>query len=600
MPMTELRSAVIDVRPRGPRGLQGADGAPGDQVSYETFLQAMADTIEPTVTHLRTSGKIVRGIGGGLYVRRPTEPLLVGGKGQSVDGAWWEKVVAEPEARSLPTLSYSIDGDDLAATLINGGLGGVATVALFSPSLVREGWGVKLLALDNDIAFIVAAPAYIRFKGTLTREVGLRADGNQAISLIAVGDDWVVESTSSDVYPGNDASLDDLGGVSYRASQSLGLRSLLRVADNINTGVVHHRPLMHLLPVYSDALLTLLKNRFPNTGAGDLNILIISDSTGAGYGAGGASNVDSVNYAWPTVLRESLINRFYPATPESMLGTGNWEGAMVSRPVADARVLQTGAFVPSAFWTLGGAMFEAHGTGAPFKVKPKRPTNILRIYFPTDPSYGTMRIDANGGTPVTANMATTAGLGYADVSAALGLNTYNITSYSGYTPLIGWQAWDNSAGPYIRIFNASINGGAMVHFIGDTYPWDPLKFIAWLQPKLTIVDLTINDGDPTASPGASYATNFQTLITKLKLFGDVIVVGGNPYTTGTRSLEVQAYRQHLAMTVAAKNGIPFISKTDTAISEPIMTAAGMMLPDGVHPMGDWHAIWGEMQAGFIG
>lgn len=95
MPMTELRPAVIDVRPRGARGPQGADGAPGDQVSYETRLMASASTIAGAVTHLRTAGFAVRSSGASLYVKRATEPTDIG-KFQSADGAWWEMAETDP------------------------------------------------------------------------------------------------------------------------------------------------------------------------------------------------------------------------------------------------------------------------------------------------------------------------------------------------------------------------------------------------------------------------------------------------------------------------------------------------------------------------
>lgn len=113
MTITEVRPAVIAVRPRGQRGLPGAqglpgtngtdgvDGAPGDQVNFASVAAASAATITSTVQFLRVAGFALAGDGGAALYKRvalaPSHP----GKFQSADGAWWEIAEAVIDPRML-------------------------------------------------------------------------------------------------------------------------------------------------------------------------------------------------------------------------------------------------------------------------------------------------------------------------------------------------------------------------------------------------------------------------------------------------------------------------------------------------------------------
>ncbi|MDB5618477.1 SGNH/GDSL hydrolase family protein [Tardiphaga sp.] len=464
----------------------------------------------------------------------------------------------------------------------------------------RAGGRGRLISAANPANFMEGPiTAYDIATGVMTISFdnkGPSSSGTHADWVLTVAGEKGAGDLSSFLNLGDlsdkDAALNNLAGVSSRVSQSLDLNALFRVAANIRAGVVNHRPLLPLLPKYGIALLNYLKS--VGTGSGGFNILVISDSTGAGVGANG--NANAADYSWPSVMREDLINKLYLAHPDTLIGTNGWDSALTT---ADTRVVQWGGYQTSTLKSLGGSMWAAYAAGAPFKFRPKRIGNFyFRVYYATDPSFGSFKIDVNGGAPTTVTPTAAASVAFADIAGSGGgPYTLNITPLSGHTEILGVWALDSSSGPFVTIWNGSINGGKIADFVGATYPWSPLNAIGTvIQPALTIIMTGINDG---GTNGTSDAADMQTVIDKCKLTGDVVIVGNFPYVVSpTTTAYTQAYRQQLHAAIAAKNGIPFISAEDYFINHAAMVAAGMSFDD-FHPNEIAYSIFGKVTGGFI-
>jgi hypothetical protein len=353
---------------------------------------------------------------------------------------------------------------------------------------------------------------------------------------------------------------------------------------------VHQRSMSPWLPKWATSQLNVL------TGAGEATLLVISDSIGVGFEAQ-PGNANSTAYCWPVVMQAKLQALGYNASPQTRLGMQGWQTIGPARlPIADTRILSMGGYTGSFFSSLGGQMFAAGAAGSPLQFRPTVPVNYFRVYYATDPSFGTFKIDVNGGTPVTVNAAAAQSVAFADVkSETVATSTLNITPLSGHTEIIGFSGFNSDLGPFLTIWNGSFNGAKAGDFTSTTYPWSTLNMIGQIAPTLTIIDLTIND---SGTAPATYAANLQTIITKAQLTGDVILVSGLPSDLGTVPLAAQQLVNNIAASVAAKNKVPFISSTDYFGSYLAMAAAGME-SDTVHPNASGHAAFADMLAPFL-
>ena len=168
----------------------------------------------------------------------------------------------------------------------------------------------------------------------------------------------------------------------------------------------------------------------------------------------------------------------------------------------------------------------------------------------------------DGGTALaTVNSNATAAVTKTVVTFARGANrTLNLTASGGAQHVIGAWMFDGT-NREIAVFNGSRSGWKASDATGAAGGGgpenSPLQVVDQLQPDLTIICLTINDWANAVSV-SSWQTSMQTLITKAKATGDVILMSGVPSNiTTTTQANQQAFVTALK-SLAASNGVPML------------------------------------------
>lgn len=264
------------------------------------------------------------------------------------------------------------------------------------------------------------------------------------------------------------------------------------------------------------------------SGAGDAKVLCIGDSTTFGSGASFADGWINKN-SWPSFLAKNLDERVAPserglAIPPVGGGSGAAPNYRDSRWTLGAD-WSRGTDVGTG---LGGRFSIYRGTiGASYLGfrDPEIVADRFDVYYlkSTTASLATLRAQVTGGTAVTATTGSQAdsGIGVVTVTAPK-LEANQLLRLSAETPgsassacfIVGIEPW-NSKERKIRVGNAGVSGSTSSDWLtqsarGDS--WNVFGFIATYKPNLTIIDLGINDADPTSPlPNAQFIANVKRL-----------------------------------------------------------------------------------------
>lgn len=305
-------------------------------------------------------------------------------------------------------------------------------------------------------------------------------------------------------------------------------------------------------------------------GTGRGLIAFLGDSTTMGAGAGTTSTVNTAGAfpkSYPNDLTTLLNSKFVPALSNSLFSD---QATPIAYGTYDVRVT-LGANWSDAFSTPGGKMFR-FTTGAVNNLTftPGSAFDTIKLFYAVQPGNGSFTYNIDGGASLgTVSTAGATAFGVTQVSVTKGTHTINIIpNNDGTIFLCGIKTWDSTT-PAIDVMQFGVYGGVALSFSGGVNPWESPFAFAQIAPDLSIVALTINDSN-NGTALATYTTEMQTIITNLKLTGDVILVVGAPSNTaqatnGTLDTFISALVQ-----LAITNNVPLINAKARWISYAFM------------------------------
>jgi lysophospholipase L1-like esterase len=326
--------------------------------------------------------------------------------------------------------------------------------------------------------------------------------------------------------------------------------------------------------------------RMPNWAAGkaavaagtrNAKLAIIGDSTTAGFGANSDRWAGAQSLAFPTALASLISN----ASIQSWFGdqgtnTNAWWMAY------DARVSET------ENWRLysqgiGGGL---HGEVSPFtdtlSFTPTKQVDTFIIYYSQASANGTFTWNINGGSDTSINSGgTPTQIKTTTATGTLGSNTLNIQRSSGGSVYIIGVIACNSAVKEISILNFGIGAVNIAALASNAVPWGTYQMIGTLAPDLSIIDCTINDW-AAGTDVATFTANTQSLITKCKSVGDVLLVTGNPISTAVTSIAQQQLYISAYLALGSANSVNVINMTQRLGSYAAANTNGWML-NIIHP-----------------
>jgi lysophospholipase L1-like esterase len=309
--------------------------------------------------------------------------------------------------------------------------------------------------------------------------------------------------------------------------------------------------LLHWRTVRSQAL----------NGGGAPKFLILSDSTMVRNGA-----LDT-----PIQLGSLLNAAGWPTTTDTGMGSNT---ALFTTTTGWSGTTHIGI---GAGW-LGNS---STGSAQPLVATPSKQIDKCDIYYVNTGSAASFTWNFDGGSATTISITGGASLMKATVSAAgLGAHVLNINWASGNVYI-----WDvacyNSANSAIQIHNGANSGWTVADYTySSPAVWDPIPAIKYLNPDLTIINLTINDAHFATSP-SSYLSQLQSIIAAAQNGGgNVILVIGMP---SIASYSTTAQQQAIAAQVYAAAGstIPVIDLSQRFVSQSYSSV--LYQGDGIHP-----------------
>jgi lysophospholipase L1-like esterase len=299
-------------------------------------------------------------------------------------------------------------------------------------------------------------------------------------------------------------------------------------------------------------------------------ILFIGDSTVAGYGAtAGGDTGNAISLSWPYQLAGLLTSRPTPNTISSAVG--NHGGLSVS--TFDTRVAVDGQF--TAGWPFYVVNSLSTGTFTPTDTCTK-----IAFYYAAASGVSSFTVSVNGSVVGTVNPSGPTAVGIFQYTHGSAITSVVVTSLgsAGTEGAIYIQAFRcYSATPRLEIINAGWGDSRVAHWIQAVNGWDALYFIDAIAPDLSIIDLTINDWN-SATDLTTYSSNLQTLITRCKLTGNVILMTGNPSNTGAAQSSYVA----AVASLATSNSVPLIDIWTLWGSWASANSNGWMF-DALHP-----------------
>lgn len=280
-------------------------------------------------------------------------------------------------------------------------------------------------------------------------------------------------------------------------------------------------------------------------GTGILNLNVI----GTSIACGGVST-DYINKSWVGLLRKALATRFSDV--------GNGMIPTYQKTTGDIDM-----------WTLAGTWTEENLFGLMSSAKSSTVLGStatvsfsgtgVRIVTYQGAACGRFTATIDGGAPVefNSNGATVAAVHWEVTGLADGNHTLVITQNEAgkLTLLLGIYALKGTKG--VRVNANSKFGGAIANAVTNSNVL--FAEIDYWSPSLTIIEFMTNDYFSQV-PTATYKTNMQTLITRAKTFGDVLLLpnGIRRETNTIKQTDYLAALKDLAVT----NNIAFMDTFD--------------------------------------
>ena len=337
------------------------------------------------------------------------------------------------------------------------------------------------------------------------------------------------------------------------------------------------------LPIWRSARAEIVANHARG------GIACVGDSTTAGLGSGGTLVGYARTSAYPTALATYLTEAKIPAHASSFFGD---EGLFANFYSSDARIHEINATrhdwvsapnVP----TVGGYVFVNITSTSTIVFTPDDIFDTVDVYDTAPPTGAPFTVDADGARTITIAPATDPAqpVRKSTGTFVLGKHSINIAAteagpdLSG-VQLVGVDAYDSTVKD-AAIWNLGWAGSQTSDWVATGKSTSPLTVLAKLSPKLTLIDLGINDLSQQITSDI-YRTNMTTIVAAALKNGDVILIIPNRISPALATDAAQDAYATVITALALQFGIPVFDASKALGSFQSASAAGYMFDDA-HP-----------------
>jgi lysophospholipase L1-like esterase len=307
-------------------------------------------------------------------------------------------------------------------------------------------------------------------------------------------------------------------------------------------------------------------------GGNPARINAFGDSIVVGFGG----TPDYRTAAWPTNLAKKLKDRFgEPGTGTVFLTPG----------AADARVVSNWPQVTQGYGVFSHMTGFASAAITPTAFTPEMQTDGFSVYVLHASGGAQVGLSVDGGAVTTFNIAApNAGIQKFSISTTLGMHTYRVHWVAGLVFHLGMEA--TVSGSKVMVSRVGKGGSTVADLIA--HPLDPNGHIGdslsvavdALSPDLSVIAFGHNEYLQQI-PIATFKANMQTLISRAKVKGSVILETQVPNQSPNNTIPQSAYDQAL-YELADSNDIALI---DTSVRWGSYATANtaLLYSDGTHP-----------------
>jgi len=280
-------------------------------------------------------------------------------------------------------------------------------------------------------------------------------------------------------------------------------------------------------------------NKVRAGAATNVKVVLIGDSTTAGYGATSNTNWAGDKALSPSVLiANRLMAAGVPAYDAGWYGLGT--GSASTLTLYDPRVTYGGGW--SQYYSancLGGGFMQSSSSTDTLTFSPGFPYNTIEVYYAVSSGNGSFTLSS--GTTVTGTVSTSGspGIGKQTYAVSLTSNPINIQATSTTACFIAGVLCYNTNTPGILFINAS-QGGATTGNIITGSGFNAEGSITALSPDLSIINMMINDCNNGSTTSSTYQSNLSTIVTYCQNYGSVMLAtpvpaGATTYLTNAAS-----------------------------------------------------------------
>jgi lysophospholipase L1-like esterase len=310
-------------------------------------------------------------------------------------------------------------------------------------------------------------------------------------------------------------------------------------------------------------------------------IACIGDSVTFGFGAGAGDATTNARIAsYPARMAAKMAAAGLPAINESFFS--NMASPAITPAIMagyDSRLAVGAGWVSDTNNpTAGGQCWRNDSTLNALSFTPTIPVDTFIVWYYTEPTFGDFTLDVDGAGQTAHSQNVAKSFAKLTKTVALGTHTLNIKRTAGNVRFGGVIAY-NSAARAVDVINLGYSGSTTAIWADATDPWSPLNALGALAPDLTIIKLGINDFN-TSVPLATFKANLNTIITRARLSGDVILCF--PNQTNSQTPEYQDSYADAMRDVAEAANVRLVDQYNALGSYAALNAAGKMF-DGLHP-----------------
>lgn len=321
------------------------------------------------------------------------------------------------------------------------------------------------------------------------------------------------------------------------------------------------------------------------------NALILAEgnSTVRGFATGGGATQYQVG--WPPQLATKLAARSPRASAQNIFGVGSslWTDLLAR----DNRMTGTGAWSQTATIGPGGNAPGATAAGSE-TFSPIGNVTRFDIYWRDGAVGRNFSYAVDGGAATQVNSTGTTQPAKTTVPVSLGAHTLTVSWVLGSVSILGVDAYDDTGGVPLRVWNLGISGATSTQVADNTDPQGGRRtFYTYAAADLAIIEGGIINDWRQSVPVATSKANLTTLVTVQKAAkggtGKVLLLTPVFDNDMTNNGPIQDQYVTAMKEVAAEQGVPILDVRPTFQSWAYANSQGWM-SDAVHPTQAGYAV----------